>query len=195
LLWPRLSPTLSNEGSGTVSVIDTSTDAVVGTPCQIGGKPRGAAIGADGRCVVYRRHDQPNNRLVLVDLKERKQAGVIALGVSPEGVGRSPDGRLDRGGERADEQRDPSSTPRPSARSSRLKLQGQNPEHAVFSPDGKFRIRERGWTPATPWEVIDVERAGADPGRSRSGRARAESASCLTAAAPMSPRRTPTPCS
>ena len=79
---------VSNEGAGTLSVIDTSTDTVVDT-LQTGGKPRGAAA-AGGWLYVS---DQPNNRLVLIDLKERKQAGAIALGVSPEGVGRSSDGR------------------------------------------------------------------------------------------------------
>src|SRR5258708_24412709 len=81
---------VSNEGSGAVSVIDTSTDAVVDT-LQTGGKPRGAAIGADGRWLYV--SDQPNNRLVLVDLKERKQAGPIAPRGSPPSVGRSPHGR------------------------------------------------------------------------------------------------------
>ncbi len=142
---------VSNEGSGTVSVIDTSTDAVVDT-LQTGGKPRGAAIGADGRWLYV--SDQPNNRLVLIDLKERKQAGAIALGVSPEGVGRSPDGRWIAA---ASEQTNSvafidTATQREVFT---VKLQGQNPEHAVFSPDGKFvyASAEDGDTV----EVIDVD--------------------------------------
>jgi YVTN family beta-propeller protein len=79
---------VSNEGSGTVSVVDTATGTVVDT-LETGGKPRGAAAAGQWLYVS----DQPNNRLVLIDLKGRKQAGAIALGVSPEGVGRSSDGR------------------------------------------------------------------------------------------------------
>src|SRR6476660_9357905 len=67
-----------NEGSGSLSVIDTATDQVVG---EI----------ADGRTVYV--SDQPNNQLVVVDIASRKATGVIALGESPEGVGISPDGR------------------------------------------------------------------------------------------------------
>jgi len=37
-----------NEGSGTISIIDTQTDATVGE-IAIGGKPRGIAISPDGK--------------------------------------------------------------------------------------------------------------------------------------------------
>jgi YVTN family beta-propeller protein len=55
------------------------------------GKPRGTAITPDGRLAYV--SDQPNNRVVLVDLAARKVAGEVPLGESPEGVGISPDGR------------------------------------------------------------------------------------------------------
>src|SRR6516225_7169988 len=77
-----------NEGSGTLSVIDTSTDKVV-ADIAAGKKPRGTAISADGRTAYV--SDQPNNRLVVVDLAGRQMTGSIDLGESPEGVGISPD--------------------------------------------------------------------------------------------------------
>jgi len=124
---------VSNEGSGTVSVIDTESDAVVGA-IQTGGKPRGAAAGADGRLYVS---DQPGNRLVVIDLKERRLAGSMALGVSPEGVGRSADGRWIAA---ASEQSN--SVTFVDTQVQRevfiVKVKGENPEHAVFSPDGRF---------------------------------------------------------
>ena len=79
-----------NEGSGSLSVIDTATDQVVGE-IAAGKKPRGIVVSADGRTVYV--SDQPNNQLVVVDIASRKATGVIALGESPEGVGISPDGR------------------------------------------------------------------------------------------------------
>src|SRR6476660_8507329 len=69
-----------NEGSGTLSVIDTATDQVV-AEIAAGKKPRGTVIGLDGRTAYV--SDQPNNQLVLVDLLARRQSGAIALGESP----------------------------------------------------------------------------------------------------------------
>ena len=69
-----------NEGSGTLSVIDTATDQVVGE-IAAGKKPRGIVVSADGRTVYV--SDQPNNQLVVVDIGSRKATGVIALGESP----------------------------------------------------------------------------------------------------------------
>lgn len=65
-----------NEGSGTVSVIDTATDKVV-AEIPAGAKPRGTAISPDGRTAYV--SNQPNNRLVLIDLMQRRSAGAIAL--------------------------------------------------------------------------------------------------------------------
>ena len=79
-----------NEGSGTLSVIDTATDKVV-AELPAGKKPRGTAVSLDGsRAYVS---DQPNNRLVMIDLAKRQGAGAIELGESPEGLGLSADGR------------------------------------------------------------------------------------------------------
>ena len=52
---------VSNEGSGTLSVIDTATDAVL-YELPAGAKPRGAVISPDGRRAYV--SDQPGNRLV-----------------------------------------------------------------------------------------------------------------------------------
>ena len=79
-----------NEGSGTLSIIDTATDQVVGE-VPVGQKPRGTVVSADGRTAYV--SDQPNNVIVIVDLAARKRSGTIAVGASPEGVGLSPDGR------------------------------------------------------------------------------------------------------
>jgi YVTN family beta-propeller protein len=81
---------VQNEKSGTISVIDTATDEVVGE-IKAGDKPRGAALSADGKWLFV--SDQPNNILVKVDTETREVVGKIELGESPEGVSSSPDGK------------------------------------------------------------------------------------------------------
>src|SRR5690349_7780808 len=66
-----------NEGSATISVIDTATDQVVGE-LPGGSKPRGLAVGSEARWLYV--SDQPNNRLQLVDLGARKLGATVALG-------------------------------------------------------------------------------------------------------------------
>ena len=81
---------VQNEKSGTVSVIDTATDEVVGE-IKAGDKPRGAALSADGKWLFV--SDQPNNILVKVDTEAREAVGKIELGESPECFSSSHDGK------------------------------------------------------------------------------------------------------
>jgi YVTN family beta-propeller protein len=74
----------TNEGSGTVSVIDTSSDNVIDT-FPVGDKPRGAAITPDGKVMYV--SDQPHNSLIVIDLTNRKVISSTKLSSSPEGVG------------------------------------------------------------------------------------------------------------
>src|SRR5213594_3020925 len=82
---------VGNENGGTISLIDTAKDEVVGE-IKTGGKPRGAAIHASRKLAYV--SDQPNNALLVIDLEQRAVAKKIDLGESPEGVYISPDGRL-----------------------------------------------------------------------------------------------------
>ena len=141
-----------NEGSGSLSVIDTATDQVVGE-IAAGKEPRGIVVSADGRTVYV--SDQPNNQLVVVDIASRKATGVIALGESPEGVGISPDGRWV-----AAAVEETNNVAFVDTRTQRkafvVKVRGKNPEHAVFAPDGRhvFVSAEEG----EAVDVIDVAR-------------------------------------
>lgn len=125
---------VANEKSGTLSVIDTDRDEVIGE-IRAGTKPRGMAATRDGRRIYV--SDQPANALLVVDLDARAVMAKIDLGESPEGVSLSPDGRwvvaavelsnsiafVDTGNGRL---------------AFSVKTQGKNPEHAVFSPDGRW---------------------------------------------------------
>src|ERR1041384_1754429 len=81
---------VGNENAGTVSLIDTASDEVVGE-IKTGGKPRGAAILA-ARKLAYV-SDQPANALLVIDLEKRAVTKKVDLGESPEGVYISPDGK------------------------------------------------------------------------------------------------------
>jgi len=81
--------------------------------------------------------DQPNNALLVIDLVERAVAKKIDLGESPEGVYISPDGSLIAAAVELTHSVafiDTASD----AVVFRVKIRGDNPEHAVFSPDGRF---------------------------------------------------------
>ena len=79
---------VSNEGSGTVSVIDGST--VVAT-IPVGNRPRGVAVSADGaRAYVALGKD---DAVAVIDVAARRVIDRIPVGTDPEQVALSPDGR------------------------------------------------------------------------------------------------------
>src|SRR5215212_1873570 len=65
-----------NEGSGTISVIDTGTDTVTAT-LKFGQKPRGIALSADGARLYL--SDQSLNALIVVDTTNKREVGRVAL--------------------------------------------------------------------------------------------------------------------
>src|SRR3954464_9688436 len=77
---------VGNENAGTITLIDTARDEVVGE-IKTGGKPRGAAIHA-ARKLAYV-SDQPSNALLVVDLEKRAVLKKIDLGERPE-AGNTP---------------------------------------------------------------------------------------------------------
>src|SRR5260370_42252201 len=79
---------VGNENGGTISLIDTARDEVVGE-IKTGGKPRGAAIHASRKLAYV--SDQPNNALPVVDLEHGPVAKKIGLGEAPDGGYISPD--------------------------------------------------------------------------------------------------------
>ena len=129
--WANPLAYVPNEKTGTLSVIDTTTDKVV-AEIPAGSRPRGLALDAE-RIYVS---DEPKNALHVIDLGRRAIQRTIALGESPEGVSLSPDGRLVAVASElgnavilVD--------PRTGKLRGTVKTAGKNPEHAVFSPDGR----------------------------------------------------------
>ena len=81
---------VTNEGSGTLSVIDVATHQVTGT-IKVGDKPRGIAASPDGSRLYI--SDQ-GGRLIERDVFMGVESGRVALGHSPEAVYFDPDGKL-----------------------------------------------------------------------------------------------------
>ena len=74
---------VGNENGGTISLIDTRTDEVIGE-IKTSGKPRGTAI--DARRGIAYVSDQSANGLLIIDIAKRTVVKRIELGESPEGV-------------------------------------------------------------------------------------------------------------
>jgi YVTN family beta-propeller protein len=122
-----------NEGSASISVIDTATDRVVAT-LAIGRKPRGIAIAKDGSLLFVA--DQPTGLLLVHDLRGNRLRAQIPLGASPEAIQLSPDGKLLAAAiEEANEIVLVDTGALALVR--RIATKGKNPEHAVWSLDGR----------------------------------------------------------
>lgn len=129
-----------NTGSGTISVIDTGSDTVVKTlPAHgtLGKKLLGLAVSDDGKRLFV--VDAPANGVRVVDAATGKLIQTIPTGKSPEGVEIAPGGQIAAACAEESNQVvlfDPQSLKVIDA----IKLQGSNPEHCVFSPDGKWLL-------------------------------------------------------
>lgn len=141
---------VTNQKSGTVSVIDTRTDAVI-AELPAGQGPRGAALGARNEKLFV--SDEVGKSLVVLDLKERKPIDAIPLGLVTEGVSMKAPWVI-----AASELGNSVIFIDPDTHSEifRVPTRGDNPEHAVFSPDGNqvYASAEEG----SVVDVIDVER-------------------------------------
>src|SRR5712675_2088593 len=100
---------VSNEKSNTVSVIDTDSWTVTKT-IKVGQRPRGIDFTRDGKFVMVAVGDddtiqvidgkthyvanENDNTVTVIDLEKRVRLGDIQVGVEPEGMTISPDGKI-----------------------------------------------------------------------------------------------------
>jgi YVTN family beta-propeller protein len=121
-----------NEKSATISIIDTATDQRTAN-LPVGQRPRGAVT--DGALLYLT--DAKEGSLLTFDPANGKVLRNTRVGASPEGLGLSADGKL-----LAAAVEDDNSVVLVEANSgkelARIKVDGRNPEHAVFSPDGRW---------------------------------------------------------
>ncbi len=87
--WAAPNAYVANSGSGTVSVIDTATDAVVAT-VTVGTSPDGVAVSPDGSRVYVA--NLGSGTVSVIDTATDTVAGTVNVGTFPVGVAVSPDG-------------------------------------------------------------------------------------------------------
>jgi YVTN family beta-propeller protein len=90
-----------NASNGTVTVIDTATNTVVGSPITVGIEPTGVAVSPDGSKVYitntgpadFGPSNPPGSTVSVIDTATNTVVGSpITVGQSPQGVAVSPDG-------------------------------------------------------------------------------------------------------
>ncbi|MGH6812854.1 MAG: YncE family protein, partial [Methylocella sp.] len=81
----------SSPGNGTVSVIDTATNKVVGTPITVGILPKGVAVTPDGKH-AYVTNGGSNTVSVIATASNTVVGTPITVGDEPLGVAITPDG-------------------------------------------------------------------------------------------------------
>jgi len=131
---------VGNQESGTVSIIDTVTDEVVRT------LPEQGKLGAKIQAVVADRGgqtafvvDAAGNALIALDIASGQIQQRIAVGGSPEGATLSPSGKtIAVCVEDDDTVAFVDVATRAVAR--KIATQGKNPEHCVFSADGRWLL-------------------------------------------------------
>jgi YVTN family beta-propeller protein len=147
---------IPNEGSGTVTVIDTATDepsARSPIPKQgtMGQKLRGVALDLSGHTLFV--VDALRNVVLVVDTASGSVKKTLPNILSAEGIQLAPDGKtVTVCAERSNEAIfiDVASL----TESFRVKIQGNNPEHCVYSPNGKWLLTSNEESRSI--DVIDV---------------------------------------
>jgi YVTN family beta-propeller protein len=81
---------ITNENDGTVSVIDTATNTVVGSPITVGANPFGVAVTPDGSKVYVANSDSTVS--VIATATNTVVGSPITVGFFPVGVAVTPDG-------------------------------------------------------------------------------------------------------
>jgi YVTN family beta-propeller protein len=84
-------PYITNFGSNNVSVIDTTTNAVIGNPITVGTRPFGLAVTPDGSKVYVANNG--SNTVSVIDTATNTMVGMpIQVDFKPLGVAVTPDG-------------------------------------------------------------------------------------------------------
>ena len=147
---PVINAYVLNEGSASISIVDTLTEKV-SAPAKVGNRPRGFAVSREGERIYISLED---GTLIERDMYEREESARAMLGRLPYSIDLSPDGKL------------LAAAIQSSAEVVLLDLAtmqiakkipvtgGKRPENAVFSPDGRWIYVSAEDSPAL--DVIDV---------------------------------------
>src|SRR5580704_7404011 len=80
-----------NSGDGTVSVIDTATNTVVGLPIPVGREPFGVDVTPDGKHAYVT--NRSSNNVSVIDTASNTVAATVAVGNTPRGIAIARDGK------------------------------------------------------------------------------------------------------
>jgi YVTN family beta-propeller protein len=83
---------ITNEGDNTVSVIDTATNTVIGSPIPVGRFPVGVAVTPDGSKVYVTNYDANTVSVIATATNTVIATIPVGFGSSPLGVAVTPDG-------------------------------------------------------------------------------------------------------
>jgi outer membrane autotransporter protein len=84
---------ISNRDSSNVSVIDTATNTVIGSPISVGSRPIGVAVTPDGRFSYVA--NELSNTISVIDVATNTVIGSpITVGNSPFGIAATPDAKF-----------------------------------------------------------------------------------------------------
>ena len=83
---------ITNEGSNTVSVIDTTTNAVIGVPISVGECPFGVAVAPNGKTVYVTNTCGFSGTISAINTATNSVTSITGF-KSPAGVAAAPDGR------------------------------------------------------------------------------------------------------
>lgn len=129
-----------NEKDGTISVIDTSTDKVTHVlpkEGSLGKRIQAAAMDASGKNLYVVVRD--DNAVARIDVASGNELSRVFIGDEPEGISISPDGKTLAAC--LEEDYAVSFLDLTTFKLKQTsKTQGKNPEHCVYSPDGKWLI-------------------------------------------------------
>jgi YVTN family beta-propeller protein len=147
---------IPNEASGTLTVIDTATDTE--TPLspipkhgKLGTKLRGVALDPSGRTLFV--VDALGNVVLAVDTATGAVKKTFTNIVSAEGIQLSPDGKMVTAcAEQSNEA--VFINVATLAEAFRVRIQGKNPEHCIYSPNGKWLLTSNEESQSI--DVIDV---------------------------------------
>ncbi len=87
----EVSAYISNAGSNSVSVIDTETNTVVGSPLTVESQPAGVAVTPDGKYAYVTNNG--SNTISIIDTVTNTVIGSITLGSQPASIAVTPDGK------------------------------------------------------------------------------------------------------
>ena len=146
---------VGNQGSASVSMIDTKSDEVVRTLTGEGKLGKVNGVVANRAATLLFVVDAKEGRVNVVDVATDKVKKQIAVGSGPEGIGMSPsDSEVAACIE--DDNKVVLIDTKSLEVTQRIAIHGANPEHCVFSPDGRWLLTSN--ENSNDVDIIDLQK-------------------------------------